>query len=100
MNGGDQIKSEKITLNPIGIVHVSATDDEVRRRSGQIESVVEIFPAFEDALDGLEGFSHIFVLGYFSRLRKDQIGLLRVKPRRLVKYGIRLETFPCWECSP
>jgi tRNA-Thr(GGU) m(6)t(6)A37 methyltransferase TsaA len=85
---------EEITLNPIGMVHRKASDDEVRSEASGLESEIEIFPQYEDALDGLEGFSHIFVLGYFHRLRPEQIGPLKVRPKRLVKYGLKLEDLP------
>jgi tRNA-Thr(GGU) m(6)t(6)A37 methyltransferase TsaA len=57
-------------------------------------SSVEIFPEFHDALAGLEGFSHVFVLSYFNQLRPEQIGPLKVKPRRLLSKGFRLEELP------
>ncbi len=55
---------------------------------------MEIFSDFEDALAGIDGFSHIFVLGYFHRLRPEQIGPLQVRPRRLLKRGYKLEDLP------
>lgn len=79
----------------IGIVHRKETDDEVRKGlSDPAESEVEIYPEYVDALDGLEGFSHIFVLGYFHKLRSEQIGPLKVRPKRLVKLGLKLEELP------
>ena len=55
---------------------------------------MEVYERFEDALDGLEGFSHIFVIGYFHQLRPEQVGPLRVKPRGLLKQGLSLEELP------
>lgn len=85
-----------ISLNPIGVVRTDASDDEVKGRphGSGFESKIEIFPEFQDALDGLEGFSHIFVLCYLDKLRPDQIGALKVKPRRLLKKGFTLEELP------
>ena len=85
---------KKITFRRIGIVHTSSTDDQIRKRIGGQESRIEIFREFEDALDGLHGFSHIFVLSYFDRLRPEQIGPLKVKPRGLLRHGIKLEELP------
>ena len=81
-------------FNPIGIVHRKASDDEVRNEASGLESEVEIYPKYRDALDGLEGFSHIFVLGYFHKLRPEQIGPLKVKPKRLTRYGLKPEDLP------
>ncbi len=84
----------EIVFKSIGTVHTNATDDEVRSRIPDLQSTIEIYPEFQDALEGLAGFSHIFVLGYFHRLKPEQIGPLKVKPRGLLKYGFKLEDLP------
>ena len=83
-----------IVLKNIGVVQSSSTDYQVRERIGRQESKIEIFQEYEEALDGLLGFSHVFVLSYFDRLRPEQIGPLKVKPRGLLRYGIQLEELP------
>jgi tRNA-Thr(GGU) m(6)t(6)A37 methyltransferase TsaA len=83
-----------ITLRPVGIVRRKASDDEVKLRVADAESRVEVFNEFADALDGLEGFSHVFVLSYLNKLRPDQIGPLKVKPRRLLSKGFSLDELP------
>jgi len=83
-----------IVLQPIGLVRTSASKDDVRLRSKESEAIIEIRPEFQEALDGLEGFSHIFVISYFDQLRPEQIGPLRVKPRRLLLKGFSLEELP------
>jgi tRNA (adenine37-N6)-methyltransferase len=85
---------QDITLAPIGIVHTKASDEEIRSRRQGLESTVEIYSEYEDALDGLEGLSHIFVIGYFHRLRPEQIGPLKVKPKGLLRYGLKIEDLP------
>lgn len=82
------------TIRPIGVVHRKESDDEVRGGARDAESTVEIHPRYRDALDGLEGFSHIFVLGFLHRLRPEQIGRLKVRPRKLVKHGLKPEDLP------
>ena len=86
--------TDEVLLKPIGVVHTKAEPDEIRKRTPGIESVVEVFPEYQDGLDGLEEFSHIFVLGYFHNLRPEQIGPLRVKPRGLLRWGLKLEDLP------
>ena len=80
----------------IGRVRVEASDDEIRGRTGQrdCESRIEIFPEFQDGLDGLAGFSHIFVLSFLHKLRPDQVGALKVRPRRLLSRGFKLDELP------
>ena len=84
----------EILFRPIGVVHTTATIDVIRSHAAGIESVVEIYPEFEPALEGVDGFSHIFVLGYFNQLRPEQVGPLKVKPKALVRMGLRLEDLP------
>jgi tRNA-Thr(GGU) m(6)t(6)A37 methyltransferase TsaA len=85
---------DEIILRPIGLVRTSASNDDVRLRSKEAQSIIEIFPEFQDALEGLQGFSHVFVLSYFNQLRPEQVGPLRVKPRRLLMKGFKLEELP------
>ena len=84
----------EIVLRPVGVVHTTVTPDQIRNRVTGLESTVEVYPEFEAALEGLEGFSHIFVLGFFHRLRPEQVGPLSVKPRGLLRYGLKLEELP------
>jgi tRNA-Thr(GGU) m(6)t(6)A37 methyltransferase TsaA len=86
--------NSEINLRPVGVVRTNASDGDVRLRTTESESRIEILPEFQEALDGLEGFSHIFVLSYFNKLRPDQIGALKVKPRRLLSKGFKLEELP------
>ena len=83
-----------IELTPIGVVRTHATDDEIRAETADIEGHLEIVPDFAPALEGIDGFSHLFVLFYFHRLRPDQIGPLQVRPRRLTRRGFREEDLP------
>jgi len=85
---------EEVKFRPVGVVRIDRSDDEVRESHHESESVIEIFPEFQEALQGLDGFSHIFVLGFLHRLRPDQIGPLKVRPRRLLRRGFSLEEIP------
>lgn len=85
---------DEIRLKPIGVVQRLANDDQVRNRLKNLESRIEIFEEYRDALEGLDGFSHVFVVGYFNRLRPEQIGPLRVKPKGLLREGFTLDELP------
>jgi tRNA (Thr-GGU) A37 N-methylase len=89
----------EIRFKPIGVIHTGASDLEVKEK-GDCEGEIEIFPEFADGLDGIDGYSHMFVLVYFDRLRPEQIGPLRVKPRGLVRRGFKLEDLPGSGFSP
>ena len=81
-------------LNPIGIVHTAASDDQIRTDYKNFEATVEILPEYSEGLDGLQSYSHIFVIGYFNRLRTEQVGVLKVRPRRHLQKGMKIEELP------
>jgi Uncharacterized conserved protein len=60
-------RSSEFKLMAIGVVRVDASDEEVRERSGQLEGYIEVFDEFAEALDGIEGYSHLFVIAYFHK---------------------------------
>jgi tRNA-Thr(GGU) m(6)t(6)A37 methyltransferase TsaA len=84
----------EIIFKPIGQVKAQFSQTDVRAEGGELVGELEIYPDFEPALAGIDGYSHLFVLAYFDRLRPDQIGPLQVKPRRLVNRGFKLEDLP------
>jgi tRNA-Thr(GGU) m(6)t(6)A37 methyltransferase TsaA len=83
----------EIRFKPIGVIHTRASEAEVKEK-GDRDGEIEIYPEFADGLDGIDGYSHLFVLVYFDRLRPEQIGPLKVKPRGLVRRGFKLEDLP------
>ena len=82
-----------IKFKPIGVVRTKGSDADVREK-GDLEGELEIYPEFAEGLEGIEGYSHLFVLVYFDRLRAEQIGPLRVKPRGLLRRGFKLDELP------
>lgn len=84
----------RIDLTPIGVVRTGATDADVRAEPHDIEGELEVFAEYAPALEGIDGYSHLFVICYFDRLRPEQVGPLQVRPRRLTKKGFRLEDLP------
>jgi tRNA-Thr(GGU) m(6)t(6)A37 methyltransferase TsaA len=86
--------AEQIVLKPVGVVHTKAADSQIKEEHREVEAVVEIFPEFEEALEGLDGYSHLLLLSYFNKLRPDQIGPLKVKPKRATRRGCKLEELP------
>jgi len=82
-----------IRFKLIGIIHTQCSDSEVREK-GDREGELEIDPEFAEGLEGIDGYSHLFVIAYFDRLRPEQIGPLKVKPRGLLRRGFKLEELP------
>jgi tRNA-Thr(GGU) m(6)t(6)A37 methyltransferase TsaA len=85
---------EEIILKPIGVVHTDASDSQIKEENRETKATLEIFPEFEEALEGLEDYSHLFIISYLHKLRPDQIGFLKVKPRRATRRGFSLEELP------
>jgi tRNA (adenine37-N6)-methyltransferase len=71
--------SEKIVLQPIGIVHTEAVGNDVRDKN--LVSKIELRNDLADALDGLAEFSHIFVLFYLHQVTDKEHLPLKVHPR-------------------
>jgi tRNA-Thr(GGU) m(6)t(6)A37 methyltransferase TsaA len=85
---------DQIVFRPVGVVRTNASEADIKSKKDETESVIEIYPEFEEGLEGLAGYSHIFVLSYLHKLRPDQIGPLKVKPRRLLQKGFKPEEIP------
>jgi tRNA-Thr(GGU) m(6)t(6)A37 methyltransferase TsaA len=71
-------KSE-IVLKPIGVVRTTAVGDEVRDKT-RIARIV-IRSELAEALDGVDGFSHLFVMFWLNQISEDQRKTLKVHPR-------------------
>ena len=81
-------------LKPVGVVHTKSTEEQIRFDHENFEAQVEVYPEYADGLDGLRGFSHIFILAYLHKLRPEQMGVLKVKPRRLLTNGFKINELP------
>jgi tRNA-Thr(GGU) m(6)t(6)A37 methyltransferase TsaA len=86
--------TEQMVLKPVGVVHTKASDTQIKEENKEVEAVIEIFPEFEETLEGLDGYSHLFIISYLHKLRHDQIGPLKVKPKRATRKGFKLEELP------
>ncbi len=75
-----------LVVKPVGIVRggLPPPDSGTPRpeTTREVQGRIEVFPEFVSALDGLEGFTHVFVLSHLDRPRQGAAGLLRVRPRR------------------
>ena len=70
---------EKIVLNPIGCVKTEAVGDEVKDKSTISKLIINA--ELVDALEGVEGFSHLFVLFWLNQISSNQRMTLKVHPR-------------------
>jgi len=70
---------DKLFLNPIGRIKTEAVGDEVKDKS-RISQII-IRDELVEALDGVDGFSHLFVLFWLNQISNKQRMTLKVHPR-------------------
>ena len=70
---------DKIFLDPIGRVKTDAVGDEVKDKS-RISQII-LRDELVEALEGVDGFSHLFVLFWLSQVSSQQRKMLKVHPR-------------------
>ena len=69
----------EISLKPIGVVRTTSVGNEVRDRNRLSQIILE--NELVKALDGIEEFSHIFVIFWLHKISKEQRQTLKVHPR-------------------
>jgi len=84
----------KLCFKPIGIVHLEYSDEEVKNALKGVEGIIEIYPEYEEGLEGIEDFSHIIAIFYLHKVTEEQRRVLKVKHRRLRRFGIDISKFP------
>lgn len=83
-----------IKLIPIGVVHVSVSDEEVKESLEGVSGVIEVFDEFVEGLEGVDGFTHIIIIAYLHKVPEELRKTLKVRPKRLLKLGLKLEELP------
>ena len=69
----------RIEVEAIGVVRCRERD--VRRRDwARVRSEIALRPELAEALDGLEGFSHVIVVGWLDRIPDELRTRLRARP--------------------
>ena len=69
----------EVILKPIGVVRTTAVGDEVKDKT-RISHIV-IHSELAEALDGINGFSNLFVLFWLHKIPDEQRKTLKVYPR-------------------
>jgi tRNA-Thr(GGU) m(6)t(6)A37 methyltransferase TsaA len=66
-----------IKLTPIGIIHTPYKEPKGMPIQGKFEKGVkgriEIFPRYKQGLKDIEGFSHLILIYYFNRSKKEKL---------------------------
>ena len=66
-------------MKPVGFVRTTAVGDEVKDKSRTSEIIIN--PQLSEALEGITGFSHYFVLFWLSEITVEQQAMMKVHPR-------------------
>jgi tRNA-Thr(GGU) m(6)t(6)A37 methyltransferase TsaA len=72
--------TEPVLLQPIGYVHHAVPDAEVAQQRRDLVAEIHIADTYRTALDGIEQYSHLFVLFWMHRVTKSGF-TNRVHPR-------------------
>jgi tRNA-Thr(GGU) m(6)t(6)A37 methyltransferase TsaA len=89
------MRDRTVQLKPVGVIRTVLSNDEVRESWHEgIEAEIEIFEEYAPALDRIEGFSHLMVLFYLHETTGAQRKTLQARPKRYLRYGLRLEDLP------
>ena len=72
-------ETNEIKLEPIGYVKRKTKEENVRDRSLTVQVVIN--PRYLEALDGVEDYSHLFIIFYMHKIPKKQEPILKVHPR-------------------
>ncbi len=75
----DLTTKPRITLLPVGFVRTHAKGDEIKDKTHPSE--IHINSELTKALDGIEGFSHVFVLFWLHEVADEQHKTLKIHPR-------------------
>jgi len=70
-----------IVMRPIGYVRTDVPDEEIRHRRREIQAEVVLEEDLEPALEGIEDFSHLFVLFWMDRVPPEETQRRKVHPR-------------------
>jgi len=73
------MSSSKINLEPIGFVKTKAVGKEVRDKN--IISQIIFREELSEALEGIEEFSHLFVLFWLHKMSDEDKVIMKVRPR-------------------
>jgi tRNA (Thr-GGU) A37 N-methylase len=69
----------KINLDPVAFVKTEAVDKEVRDKT--VISQIVFREEYTEALEGIEGFSHMFVLFWLHEMSDEDRRIMKVHPR-------------------
>lgn len=83
-----------VMLEPIGVVWTAAADEDVKRDPQGVQGEVVVFEPYAAGLEGIDGFSHLFLVTFLDRVGPERRQTLRVRPRGLLRFGLSEADLP------
>jgi len=71
---------KEFSFKPIGYVRTDADEDQIKKDRKNVISEIIISEELTEALDGIEDFSHLFIIFYMHKAFAERINL-KVHPR-------------------
>lgn len=90
------MRASEINAEPIGFVRTTAEKQELRGR--QVVSEIVLDESLAEALEGIEEFSHLFVIFWMHKTTGEQRKLMKARPRErddMPLLGIFATRSPC-----
>ena len=84
----------EICYKPIGIVHTEYEDEEIKKAFKGVKGTIEIYPEYEQGLEGIEEYSHIIAIFHLHKTTEEQRKVLKVRFRKFARYGYDINKLP------
>ena len=86
----------EIVLRPVGFVRTPLSDEEVKESWPHgIEAEIEVLEDYEEALTGIDGFSHLMIIFYMHKVTEEQRKVLRARHKRFItRFGLSPDELP------
>lgn len=81
----------EIKFKIIGYVKHNFSEEQVRGSIEGVRATIEVLSEYEKGLDEIEGFSHLIIISYLNKSNRE---LLKVKPKRLLLFGLKEDELP------
>lgn len=68
-------------MKPVGYVRTDISEEELRRRRKAIISEIHVDKDFVNGLEGIEEYSHLFVIFWMHKVPREERTRLKIHPR-------------------
>jgi len=76
-----RVSLKPIQMRAIGKVRCKFSEEEIKRKRSSVVSEVIIDKRYSKALDGIESYSHLFIIFFLHRVPLSETKVLKIHPR-------------------